>query len=391
MDKSKESVKITEEAHAYAYTPGLKVKKATIMTKVRKLPISGSVLVNLGDPVDFDTVIARSEIPGVPSVIKAALLLSIESDELPKYLDKYERDPVEKDEVIGKYIAFFGLVKRFVRSPVKGIIESISTSTGQIIIRGMPEAIEVKAYVPGKVIEILPKEGAVIETYAAFIQAIFGIGGERHGKLNVLVDSPDVPLTADLIHPEHKGKILVGGSVITAEALQKAIELGIIGLVSASIRDVDVMDFLGYEIGVAITGHEDIPLTVLITEGFGEMIMSTRTFNLLKSLNGREAAINGATQIRAGVMRPELIIPRDDLRGTKADSESTELSGGMQPGTPVRIIREPYFGALGTVMRLPVELQRVESESNVRVIEIEIEGSMERVIVPRANVEIIEE
>jgi len=388
MVKSQTPIKMAEEAHAY--TPGLKVKKTMIVTKVRKLPVSGSVLVNLGDSVDFDTVIAQTEVPGKPTVIKASLLLSIEPEELSGYLEKYEGDPVEKDEVIGKYIAFWGLIKRFVRSPIKGSIESISTSTGQIIVREQPKAIEVKAYIPGKVIEILPEEGAVIETNAAFIQAIFGVGGERHGELKILVVSPGVPLTADLLHPEHRGKILVGGSRITVEALQKAMEVGVTGLVAGSIRDVDLMDTLGYEIGVAITGQETISLTVLITEGFGEMTMSTRTFNLLKALEGREAAINGATQIRAGVMRPEIIIPRD-ISEIEADSESAELSGGMQSGTPVRIIREPYFGALGTVTQLPVELQQVETESHVRVVEVELEDSGERVIVPRANVEIIEE
>jgi len=66
-----------------------------------------------------------------------------------------------------------------------------------------------------------------------------------------------------------------------------------------------------------------------------------------------------------------------------------ELSSGMKSGTKIRIIRKPYFGALGEVVSLPIELQKVESESSVRVIEIELESG-ERVIVPRANVEIIE-
>jgi len=51
-----------------------------------------------------------------------------------------------------------------------------------------------------------------------------------------------------------------------------------------------------------------------------------------------------------------------------------------------------YSNALaraGAVVSLPVELQEVESESSVRVIEIELEDGS-RVIVPRANVEVIE-
>jgi hypothetical protein len=336
MVETETTIKTAEEAHAY--TPGLKVKRSTLVTKERKLPIPGKVLVEKGDIVDFETAVARTEIPGDPTVLKAALSLNVTPEELPQYLQKFEGDLVEKDEVIAQYIAFFGLIKRFVRAPSNAIIESISTASGQIILRAPPVEIDVKAYIPGKVLEVIPNEGAVIETNAAFIQAIFGVGGERRGDLELVMDVPDVPLTADLIKPEHKGKILVGGSIITKDALQKAVELGVIGLVAASIRDVDLMEFLGYEIGVAITGEEDIPISVLITEGFGEMMMAHRTFDLLKSLNGRPAAINGTTQIRAGVLRPEIIIPLDG-GGSGIDVE--ELGGGMKPGTPVRIIREP--------------------------------------------------
>ena len=59
-------------------------------------------------------------------------------------------------------------------------------------------------------------------------------------------------------------------------------------------------------------------------------------------------------------------------------------------GTLIRIIREPYFGAIGKVLSLPVELQKLEQESSVRVLEAELEDGR-TVTVPRANVEIIEE
>ncbi len=46
-----------------------------------------------------------------------------------------------------------------------------------------------------------------------------------------------------------------------------------------------------------------------MTEGFGRMTMAKRTFELLRGSGGRKASVNGATQIRAGVMRPEIVIP----------------------------------------------------------------------------------
>jgi hypothetical protein len=61
----------------------------------------------------------------------------------------------------------------------------------------------------------------------------------------------------------------------------------------------------------------------------------------------------------------------------------------MQPGMTVRVIAEPYFGAIGTIVSLPAELQEVESESSVRILEVELEDGR-KAVVPRANVEIIE-
>jgi len=297
-------------------------------------------------------------------------------------------DSVEKDEIIAQYIAFWGLLKRFVRSPIDGVIENVSPLSGRITAREHPTPIEIKAYVPGKVVEVIPNEGVVIETNATFIQGIFGIGGEKHGPLKVLVNAPDEILTEQMITSEHKGKIIVGGSFITLEAMRKAIENGVTGIVVGGINAADLTNFLGYKIGVAITGEEEIGTTLIITEGFGKMKLSHRTFDYLGSSDGQEVAINGATQIRAGVLRPEVIIPNPNLMDVY--SEASELGGGMKPGTPIRVIREPYFGRLGTVVSLPVELQRAETESLVRVVEVELEDGRQ-VMVPRANVEIIEE
>ncbi|MEO0079628.1 MAG: hypothetical protein ABIK44_03010, partial [candidate division WOR-3 bacterium] len=137
----------------------------------------------------------------------------------------------------------------------------------------------------------------------------------------------------------------------------------------------------------AITGSEKKGLTIVVTEGFGEMKMAKRTFELLTSLEGRMASVNGATQIRAGVIRPEVIVPRTD--GGQAVSPKSELEGGLALGMAVRIIRQPNFGRIGRVAALPVELMDIETESKVRVLEVELEDGT-RVVLPRANVEIIE-
>jgi hypothetical protein len=145
---------------------------------------------------------------------------------------------------------------------------------------------------------------------------------------------------------------------------------------------------LGREIGVAITGTEEVGFTLIITEGFGRIPMAMRTFELLKAKTGFLASINGATQIRAGVVRPEVIVPLEQAGGA---SDGSDIPGkqGLSVGDTVRIIRAPHFGKLATVRELPPEPREIPTESRVRVLVAEFsDGS--RVIVPRSNVEILE-
>ena len=51
-------------------------------------------------------------------------------------------------------------------------------------------------------------------------------------------------------------------------------------------------------------------------------------------------------------------------------------------------IRAPHFGKIGTVISLPVELAVMPTETKARVVEVEVAGEM--LILPRANVEVIE-
>lgn len=383
----KEEVLESPDVEAYAYTPGLKIKRSITIKKVRRLPIPGEVLVKTGDEVDYGTAVARVDLPGKPYIVKAAAILNIDSDELPPYMVKRVGDRVVEGEVIAQSVSFFGLMKKFVHSPVKGTIEIISDATGRVTVREPSVPVELNAYIPGRVVEVMPCEGVVVETEAAFLQGIFGIGGESHGEIVMLADSPEDVLTDERITPKHRGKILVAGALVTRKALRKAAENAVSGVVSGGIEMADLTDLLGYQIGVAITGEEEVGLTLVIVEGFGRMAMSARTFNLLKGLDGQMAHISGATQIRAGVLRPEIIIPHQTPESRK---EEAGLEAGMRPGTPIRVIQNPYFGEIGTVVSLPAPLQKIETESYVRVVEVKLENG-EHVIVPRANVEIIEE
>jgi len=246
-----------ENEQTYAYTPGLKIKESMAVSKLRRLPIPGEVLVKMGDEIRPDTIVAETLLPGDPEIVPAMMKLGITPEGLPSCMLVKIGDHVNEGELLARYSMFFGLIKRELPSPISGTVEVISELTGQLIMRGKDIPVRVDAYIPGKIIEVVPEEGVVVETTGAFIQGIFGIGGERQGKLRVAVEGPDSTLTAELFSSEDKGKVIIGGGLLTLDALKKAVDLGVSGIIVGGIDSGDLMEFMGAGIGVAITGEEE--------------------------------------------------------------------------------------------------------------------------------------
>ncbi len=371
---------------AHAYTPGLRVTEHAILRRERRLPLKGDVLVVAGDRVEADTVVARTELPGNVHTVNIAAKLSVDPAKVSESLVRPIGSAVQKDEIIATAKSLFGLVKNSATAPVGGTLESISTVTGQLILREPPIPVEVNAYVRGVVAEVIPGEGVVVEAHAAFLQGIFGVGGETFGEIAIAVSSPDEPLTESHFKPEHRGKIVVGGSHVSHAALMSARAVGAVGIVVGGFDDHDLRQLLGKDLGVAITGSEDLGFTLVLTEGFGRIRMAERTWALLTANAGQLACVSGATQIRAGVMRPEILIPRSERAQGAAESDA---SMGLEIGSLLRVIRQPYFGRIGNVVDLPAELQVLESETKVRVLVVQFSDDGSRAMVPRANVELI--
>ena len=371
---------------AHSYTPGLTVTEQTVVRRRRVLPLPGKLLVNSGDRVKADQAVARAELPGKVYPVNLANQLSIAPDEIKDYLVKGEGDLVQKDEILAENKPLIKWFKTEIRSPITGTVESLSTITGQVLLREPPRILNLLAYIDGTVVETIPQQGIVVEAPCSLVQGIFGIGGEVWGEMAVAVKTPDEPLLPGHLSASVKGKIVVGGSFLSAETMTKAKELGVVGLVVGGIHDKDLRALLGYDLGVAITGTEQVGFTLILTEGFGTIPMASKTFKLLSAHAGQKASISGATQIRAGVIRPEIIIPR----------ESTDVSASVQPqregirlGDPVRIIRDPLFGKIGEVSALPPDLTKIPTESKARVLEVKFpDGS--RALIPRTNIEVIE-
>ena len=352
------------------------------------LPIPGEVLVQVGDRVASQTVVARTHLPGKVHLVNVVNQLGITAAEIRRFMTVREGERVEHGRSLAQNQPLIRWFQTRVSAPITGTVESISEVTGQVLLREPPQPLELTAYVDGRVVETVPGQGATIEADCALVQGIFGAGGETSGEIALAVAGPDQVLTPEGIGSRLEGKIVVGGAYADGATLRRAAQVGVRALILGGIDARDLTDLLGYDLGVAITGTELIGFTLLLTEGFGRIAMARRTFELLARFEGRAACCSGATQIRAGVIRPEVIIPHAGPDGMAPVVPPGERRG-LTAGDPIRLIREPYFGVLATVADLPHELETIPTESSVRVLRAKLpDGTV--ITVPRANVEIIE-
>jgi hypothetical protein len=384
------------------FVPGLKREEICIVRKTRRLPVKGQVLVEEGENVTYDQIIAEAEIKGPEILVDVYDELHVLSPIFDTYTFKRDfivkkiGDNVVRDEIIARRKAW-NLITTTSLSPVNGTIEKIvipeerTPTSGLVLIRLPSHTVNVEAYIPGKVHKVLENEGAVIETTATYIQGIFGIGRETGGEL-ILLPSQSEILQEDDITDEYAGKIVAVDKNVDLAVLLKAVQVGVNALILGSISDKTLENFIGNKLDV-VTGGEDISLTLVVTEGFGQIKMLDKSFDLLKKYEGKMVFVNGATQMRAGVIRPEIIIPHseisEDTMNKLMKKKADGFSEGVKNGDKIRIIREPHFGKIGYVKKLPETALILESEIETLILEIETDEG-KKIIVPRSNTEVIE-
>lgn len=367
-----------------SFAPGLAAHANTTVRKLRELPIKGRVLRKVGDEVTADEVVAETELQGEMRIVRASDELGLPPSELTRALKVSEGQIVSKGEVLAEISGLWGLFRQTTYSPLAGTVEFISETTGHIGVRAPATKLELSAYISGRVVEVTEGRSALIETTGAYVQGIFGVGGERLGKLKILPIGQNEVFEAKHVPADAAGQILVGGKNVSYGAIKAAIKAHAVGIVTSSVDDGALRELLGYDIGVAITGDEQIPITLIITEGFGDLPLSNRVLDILKAHDGKVCSINGATQVRAGAIRPEILVPM--AVQPVENSLQNEGDGSLALGKRIRCVRVPYFGELGTITELPTDPERIETGAWTRVLRATLDRG-DTVTVPRANVE----
>ena len=188
-----------------------------------------------------------------------------------------------------------------IKAPSTGNITKIDHKTGEISIQYMSKPFILNSLVNGVITEVYKDISADIKVDGSYAYGIIGFGGENSGRLKLASAVTGLSDTCN-------GTIAVFTEPVNTSILESAAKLKLKGVIAPSINNKDWVDFSGREIGVAITGKEDIGFTFMLTEGFGHKEMNGDYIEYFKENEGRIASLNGRTRIRAGVIRPRIII-----------------------------------------------------------------------------------
>lgn len=331
----------------------------------RTLPsATGVINVKIGDEVTPNNILAEGKKPAGFRTINLAEELHINPGEAPKFLKRAMGNNIFKDELLASKEGIFGLGGKIILSPADGILDYYDEKTGRLKIKLFPKTVKLACGVWGIIEEIDEVKGMIIiKTMASLIYGVLGSGKEREGTLNV-IGSKEVLVGSRQLETTMRGQIIVGGEVVFADGLEKAVELDIAGIISGGINAKDYKAIAG---GWNIYKKQwsDIGLSLLITEGFGSIHMGDDIFSLLQQNNGKFSIIDGN--------RSRLILPSNNdscmiyIRKTKLPEQSfverqPELNlAELQVGQQVRIISQDYLGNQGTIEAIDKSVSRLPS------------------------------
>ncbi len=330
----------------------------------RLLPRPGEVLVRSGDSVEPTQIVAQTTQPPDFRIVEVARDLDIPVRNASAYL-KVERDqPIAQGDVLA---ARGGLGSRVSRSPISGRVVGIGR--GRLLLEADPRILRLNALLPGYVTEVIGHEGVVIETVGGLFHGHWGNGQEAYGVLRLVVRDPRHPLRAAHVNASSQGTILVGGSTVDEESIGQAAAMQVRGMIVGSVPPP------------LISRLREVSFPLIATEGVGTAPMARAVFELLRSVDGREAAISGDIGDRWHPKRPFIAVPMP----TQA-AQAIDLDAPVKVGDRVRVLRGPYRGRSGTVSRKPNGLVTLPTGARLPGVELAL-GEDEQIHIPYVNLE----
>jgi hypothetical protein len=301
----------------------------SVLHRVR-LPVGATVLVEVGHSVEPAEVLAtRRPASGGMSVPIASRLRRSAADAA----DLLAVRPGTALEA-GDRIAEDGH-GREVLAPQACLFLGYDLDDGSALVAPLGPTEPILGHVRGEVTAVTP-DAIEIRVAGALVTGVGGSGKAVHGELRMAVHEPGDELRAGGIDVSATGRILVGGSRASAEALTRARAMGVAGIVVGGVLDKELRDFEAAQRRRREVGGARGDLAIVIVEGFGKVGIGAELFAWFRSHEGRVASVFGATA-RVYVYEADAPPPRRIL---------------ARPGNRVLALRRPFAGMGGELLRV---------------------------------------
>lgn len=261
---------------------GITYRRSSVESPVRGIVTSITLpgLIILREIQDYD---------GKPHFVNVSRLLGIKPRRIVANLKVRKGDFVQRGQIIAVSDTF-----KNIPSPATGTVLNIDRKTGIVRIQYVLEPVTLHSPMAGIVSNVAPSLSATLSSHGVSVQGVAGFGPVRWGKLKT--GKPD------------KNCIMLLNQPLTLPMIQSFIEAGVSGVVTPSISSLTLVDFLGGDPGVILTGDEDIPFSIVILRGIGGRKLEEGIHTDLLKLTGSNCVLFTTTRMRAGVERPMVLI-----------------------------------------------------------------------------------
>lgn len=303
----------------------IELREATYLE--RQLPVAGEIKVKVGDRLRPFDVVGEAQLNVRVDRVDLAKILEVKPKEVGRLLMKRSVEDFKRGEILAWKKTLFSLGDKKFLAPFSGVMEGIDFEKGEVVLRTYPEKKTVLAGAGGEVIRIIEGRAVLLKISAVHVRGVWAVGESNDGEIMVLAEFNE-PLESTKITPQVRGKLIVGGSFVSNEAVQKAAALGAVGIVCGGINA-----------GCLVSAEPGRKFGLVITEGFGTVPMLESTWRYLKSAEARTSIILPERKL--------LLVPENFPPGPSPEvSAFTELMVGDR----VQVYSWPYFGRIAQVL-----------------------------------------
>jgi hypothetical protein len=347
--------------------PLLHILPLTTIMRERLLPVSGTVLARANQKVSPTDVVAEARWAREHVLVDVATPLRL----TPSAAERLIRCKVGDLLSAGTEVAVArGFLSQTIRTPKDGRV--IAIGGGQILLETGETTLQLRAGIPGTVVQVISNRGVVIRNYGSLVQGLWGNGRMDTGLLVNAVEHADGVLSPAHFEVGMRGSIILAGMCRDAESLEAAAELPARGLILSSLDPALL----------PLASQARFP--IMVTDGFGPLPMNSAAYRLLSTNVQREVTLNAESFDRYSGARPEVFIPLPVTQEPAAPADSETFA----PGQTVRMRRPPSMGGIGIIVSLPPGQTLMSSGLRTRAAEVQMETG-ETVLVPLVNLEVV--